>query len=186
MEWREWASERASSSSSTKNIKINKISDLLINKMQNHDLFTSKFYIMQIVFFCTFREKAEKKTYSLVGDMSVFFFCGRFCFSPLSIYDVLIFYLPHMEYEGSIGFVMRKMKKNYCWIHVLGLYMAKKQDLSDKFFSVCHAPLPLPYAKFALHLQTRPLMLESWNFGCRSLLGQLDAPRTQNFEIQVP
>jgi hypothetical protein len=26
-----------------------------------------------------------------------------------------VFYLPHMEYEGSIGFVMRKMKKNYCW-----------------------------------------------------------------------
>jgi hypothetical protein len=24
------------------------------------------------------------------------------------------FYLPHMEYEGSIGFVSRKMKKNYC------------------------------------------------------------------------
>jgi hypothetical protein len=24
------------------------------------------------------------------------------------------FYLPHMEFEGSIGFVMRKMKKNYC------------------------------------------------------------------------
>jgi hypothetical protein len=25
----------------------------------------------------------------------------------------LTFYLPHMEYEGSIGFVMRKIKKNY-------------------------------------------------------------------------
>jgi hypothetical protein len=24
------------------------------------------------------------------------------------------FYLPHMEYEGSIGFVLRKLKKNYC------------------------------------------------------------------------
>jgi hypothetical protein len=24
------------------------------------------------------------------------------------------FYLPHMEYEGSIGFVMRKMKNFYC------------------------------------------------------------------------
>jgi hypothetical protein len=22
--------------------------------------------------------------------------------------------LPHMEYEGSIGFVIREMKKNYC------------------------------------------------------------------------
>jgi hypothetical protein len=25
------------------------------------------------------------------------------------------FYLPHMEYEGSIGFVSRKMKIFYCW-----------------------------------------------------------------------
>jgi hypothetical protein len=41
--------------------------------------------------------------------------------------------------------------------HVLGLFMAKKHDLSDKIVSVCHAPLPLPlpYAKFALHLQAR-------------------------------
>jgi hypothetical protein len=70
--------------------------------------------------------------------------------------------------------------------HVLELFMAKKHDLSDKKISVCHAPLPLPYAKFALYLQARPLVLESWNFGSRSLLDQLDAPRTQNFEIQVP
>jgi hypothetical protein len=48
--------------------------------------------------------------------------------------------------------------------------MAKKHYLSDKNFSVCHAPLPLPYAKF----------------GSRSFLGQLDAPCTQNSEIQVP
>jgi hypothetical protein len=26
-----------------------------------------------------------------------------------------IFYLPHMEYEGSIDLVTRKMKKIYCW-----------------------------------------------------------------------
>jgi hypothetical protein len=29
-----------------------------------------------------------------------------------------------MEYEGSIGFVLRKMKKNADF-HVLGLFMAK-------------------------------------------------------------
>jgi hypothetical protein len=39
--------------------------------------------------------------------------------------------------------------------------MAKKHDLSDKFFSVCHAPLPLPVplqlnAKFVPRLQPRP------------------------------
>jgi hypothetical protein len=71
--------------------------------------------------------------------------------------------------------------------HVLGLFMAKKHDLGDKIFSVCHAPLPLPlpspYVKFVPRLQPRPWDLESWNFGSRSLLGQLDAPPTQNFEI---
>jgi hypothetical protein len=39
--------------------------------------------------------------------------------------------------------------------HVLGLLMAKKHDLSEKKFSVCHAPLPLN-AKFVPHLQPRP------------------------------
>jgi hypothetical protein len=64
-----------------------------------------------------------------------------------------------MEYEGSIGFLMRKMKKNIADFHGLGLFMAKKQDLSYNFFSVCHAPvlLPLPLnAKFVSRLQPRP------------------------------
>jgi hypothetical protein len=30
----------------------------------------------------------------------------------------------------------------YADFHVLGLFMAKKHDLSEKNFSVCHAPLP--------------------------------------------
>jgi hypothetical protein len=46
-----------------------------------------------------------------------------------------IFYLPHMEYEGSIGFGMRKIKFFIVDFHVLGLYMAKKHDLSDKKIS---------------------------------------------------
>jgi hypothetical protein len=71
-------------------------------------------------------------------------------FRNICIYK-LIFYLPHMEYEGSIGFVMRKMKFFFADFHVLGLFMAKKHDLSDKKISVCHAPLL--YAKFALHLR---------------------------------
>jgi hypothetical protein len=37
-----------------------------------------------------------------------------------------------MEYEGSIGLVSRKMKIFYCFFHVLGLFMAKKHDLSKK------------------------------------------------------
>jgi hypothetical protein len=40
--------------------------------------------------------------------------------------------------------------------------------------------------KFVSCLQPPPQKLESWNFGSRSLLGQLDALHTQNFEIQVP
>jgi hypothetical protein len=49
------------------------------------------------------------------------------------------FYLPRMEYEGSIGLVTKKIKKN----------------LSDKNISVCHAPLPL-LDKFGSRLQLPP------------------------------
>jgi hypothetical protein len=46
--------------------------------------------------------------------------------------------------------------------HVLGLFMAKKHDMSEKIFSVCHAPLPLSLnAKFVPRLQPRPKDLES-------------------------
>jgi hypothetical protein len=63
-----------------------------------------------------------------------------------------------MEYEGSFGFVSRKMKKKIIAdFHVLGLFMAKKHDLSEKKISVCHAPLPLPLnANFMPRLQPRP------------------------------
>jgi hypothetical protein len=50
--------------------------------------------------------------------------------------------------------LVRKMKIFIADFHVVGLFMAKKHDLSDKKFSVCRAPLP--YAKFVLHLQARP------------------------------
>jgi hypothetical protein len=39
-----------------------------------------------------------------------------------------------MEYERSIGFVMRKIKFFIADFHVLGIFMAKKHDLSDNFF----------------------------------------------------
>jgi flavin-dependent dehydrogenase len=42
--------------------------------------------------------------------------------------------VPHMEYEASIGFVMRKIKKKIADFQVLELFMAKKHDLSDKKF----------------------------------------------------
>jgi hypothetical protein len=41
-----------------------------------------------------------------------------------------------MEYEGSIGFVSRKMIFFIANFHVLGLVMAKKHDLSEKFFAI--------------------------------------------------
>jgi hypothetical protein len=45
------------------------------------------------------------------------------------------FYLPHMKYEGSIGLVSRKMKKKIIAdFQVLGLFMTKKHDLSEKKF----------------------------------------------------
>jgi hypothetical protein len=44
------------------------------------------------------------------------------------------------------GLVTGKRKKIIADFHVLVLFMAKKHDLSDKMFSVCHAPLPVPFA----------------------------------------
>jgi hypothetical protein len=39
---------------------------------------------------------------------------------------LLHFYLPHMEYEGSIGLATGKMKKNFfAYFHFLGLFMTK-------------------------------------------------------------
>jgi hypothetical protein len=58
-----------------------------------------------------------------------------------------------MEYEGSIGLVSRKMKKIIADFHVLGLFIAKKHDLSEKKFSVCHAPLCI---QFGSRLQPSP------------------------------
>jgi hypothetical protein len=41
------------------------------------------------------------------------------------------FYLSHIEYEESIGFVTRKMKILFL-IFTFSLFMAKKHDLSEK------------------------------------------------------
>jgi hypothetical protein len=48
-----------------------------------------------------------------------------------------------------------KLKKIIADFHVLGLFMARKHDLSEKNFSVRHAPLPLN-AKFVPRLQPIP------------------------------
>jgi hypothetical protein len=44
--------------------------------------------------------------------------------------------MPHMEYEGSIGFVMEKIKIFIADFHVLGFFIAKEHDLSEKKNSV--------------------------------------------------
>jgi hypothetical protein len=54
-----------------------------------------------------------------------FHFTGEFWSYCFLNYIQTYFYLPHMEYEGSIGFVTEKMKKNIADFHVLGLFMAK-------------------------------------------------------------
>jgi hypothetical protein len=47
-------------------------------------------------------------------------------------------------------------KENIAEIHVLGLFIATKHDLSKNHF-VCHAPVPIPLnAKFVPRLQPRP------------------------------
>jgi hypothetical protein len=56
-------------------------------------------------------------------------------------YFISYFYLPHMEYEGSIGFATGNKKKIIADFHVLGLFIPKKRYLSKKNFSVRHAPL---------------------------------------------
>jgi hypothetical protein len=62
----------------------------------------------------------------------------------------------------SLGPKQHNLKKFFIAdFHVLGLFMAKKHDLSEKKFSVCHAPVPLPpppplNAKFVPRLQPRP------------------------------
>jgi hypothetical protein len=50
---------------------------------------------------------------------------------------------------------------NIADFHVLGLFMSKKHDLSDKKMSVCHAPLPPMLDKFVSRLQPPPWKLES-------------------------
>jgi hypothetical protein len=68
--------------------------------------------------------------------------------------------------------------------HVLGLFMAKKNDLSDKNF------LSVDVAVAVRKICTSPtgsaLSARKLKFWLLEFLGELIAPLTQNFEIQVP
>jgi hypothetical protein len=78
-----------------------------------------------------------------------------------------------------------KWKKIIAYFHVLELFIAEKHDLSEKKNSVCNTPLPSQ--KFVSTLAQSLWKLESWNFGSRSLLGQLDVPHAQKFDLlRVP
>jgi hypothetical protein len=62
-------------------------------------------------------------------------------FDPTTFF-ARIFYLPHMEYEVSIGIEPRKVKKKNCRFSRFRLFMAKKHNLSEKnLLSVSGAPL---------------------------------------------
>jgi hypothetical protein len=61
-------------------------------------------------------------------------------------------FLPIFEENSTC---QEKWKKIIADFHGLGLFMAKKHDLSEKKIPVCHAPLPLN-AKFVPRLQPRP------------------------------
>jgi hypothetical protein len=45
---------------------------------------------------------------------------------------LMSFYLPHMEYVGSIGLVLRKLNFFIADFNFFGLFMNKKHDLSNK------------------------------------------------------
>jgi hypothetical protein len=50
------------------------------------------------------------------------FFLGQ---TSLRVTSFCSFYLPHMEYEGSIGLVSRKMKKIFGDFNFFGLFIYK-------------------------------------------------------------
>jgi hypothetical protein len=85
-----------------------------------------------------------------------------------SFFPSLNQYFPHIPYVASI------YEKN-----VLGCFMAEKHDLKDKKMSRAVAVRKICTSPTGSALSARKLKF--W-----LLLGQLDAPRPQNFEIQVP
>jgi hypothetical protein len=67
--------------------------------------------------------------------------------SIVNVFAQNMFLLATYGLEVKYWFRVEKMKIFTADFHVLGLFMAKKHDLSKKK-SVCHVPLPLPLQKF--------------------------------------
>jgi hypothetical protein len=79
---------------------------------------------------------------------------------------------------GKYWFTVEKNEKN--------LFIKTCFERKKKFPSVTRRCRCRCKTKFVSILQFPPYKFESWIFGSQSLLGQLDALHTQNFEIQVP
>jgi hypothetical protein len=87
----------------------------------------------------------------------IFFFCNFFFH--------FIFTCHIWNMREVLVSCQEKLKKIIADFHVLGLFIGKKHYLSEKKFSVCHAPGPLPLplpppsplnAKLVPRLQPRP------------------------------
>jgi hypothetical protein len=79
------------------------------------------------LFWPSFSAQLYKKYTGLESILNLIIFCLQ-NFAKISLHPFFyfqVFNLPHMKYEGSIGFVMRKMKFFIADFHVFGLFMAK-------------------------------------------------------------
>jgi hypothetical protein len=89
---------------------------------------------------------------------------------------ILTFIFTCHIYEGSIGLVMRKMKKkspifpfkDFLWINNMIWAINFFPSVTRRCRRCCRC-----WTKFVSTLQTLPWKLESWNFGYRSLLMHL-------------
>jgi hypothetical protein len=90
------------------------------------------------------RKKLQDGGY--IKDGVTLFCCMKICFVSVlfgissKFMGCPLFDLPLMEYEGIIDIVTWNFF--IADFHVLGLFIAKKHDLSEKKNSVCHAPGP--------------------------------------------
>jgi hypothetical protein len=81
----------------------------------------------------TQREQTFHKVIENFKNVSIFFVVFGFFFLTCHIWNM-----------REVLVSCRKIVADF----LKGLFMAKKHDLSDKIFFVCHAPLPLPLQKF--------------------------------------
>jgi hypothetical protein len=88
-----------------------------------------------------------------------------------------------LEYEGLVS---TKMKSFFRWFLFISYFLWINNMIwaITKIPSVTRRCRYRCDTKFRSPLQPVLWKLESWSFGSRSLLGQLDVPYAQNFEIR--